>query len=213
MSDPNDPQRQPGEPEPPRFGQRLPPEGPPRYGAQDGPGGGPDASGPAGPGGAGPGEDGPAALERPRPLRLAVILMYVGAVMSLFDTIAASTTRDAQRQMAEQVATEQGAPGLAGQMADFVFTVSVAVPLIAVLLWVWMAVKNGQGRSWARVVATVFGGLAVVGFLFSIGQQTALPAQLAFGVLRLLLAVSILVLLWNRESTEYYEAVSARRRA
>ena len=83
--------------------------------------------------------------------------------------------------------------------------------VIAAGLWLWMAWKNGQGRSWARIVATVFGALnllfTAVGFL-SPGMTTV---SLVFGVVNVVLAAVILVLLWQKSSTAYYNAVSQKQ--
>ena len=74
-----------------------------------------------------------------------------------------------------------------------------------------MAWKNGQGRSWARVLATVFGALnllfTAVGFL-SPGMTTV---SLGFGAVNVVLAAVILVLMWQKSSTAYYNAVSQKQ--
>ena len=87
---------------------------------------------------------------------------------------------------------------------------TVVVGIIAVGLWVWMAWKNGQGRSWARIVATVFGALNVLFTLVGFTQPGTTTVTVIIGIVNMILAVVILVLLWKKESTEYYEAVSAQ---
>ncbi len=77
--------------------------------------------------------------------------------------------------------------------------------LIGVGLWVWMAVKNGQGRSWARVVATVLGALNIVFTLFGLAGGTATPVTLVSSLVSLVLAGVILYLLYRPESTRFYD--------
>jgi hypothetical protein len=69
-----------------------------------------------------------------------------------------------------------------------------------------MAYVNGQGKSWARIVATVLGGLNVVFTLLGLRNQTA--AGVAFSLVGLLLAAGIVFLLWRPESSRFYEARS-----
>ena len=71
-----------------------------------------------------------------------------------------------------------------------------------------MAVTNGQGKSWARVVATVLGGLNVLGTLLTLAPAARRPLTLVTSLLSLALAAVILWLLYRPESTRYYEAMS-----
>jgi hypothetical protein len=67
-----------------------------------------------------------------------------------------------------------------------------------------MAFANGQGRPWARTVATVRGSLNVVATLIrlAIVPQTGLSVVLT--LVGIALAVSILLLLHRPRSGEYY---------
>ncbi len=90
--------------------------------------------------------------------------------------------------------------------------VAVVSALIGAGLWIWMAVMNGKGRSWARVLSTVLGGLSILSLLANLAQSTNTAATTIQGLISVALAVTILVLLWKKESTAYYQAVSAQRR-
>ena len=68
-----------------------------------------------------------------------------------------------------------------------------------------MAVKNGQGRSWARVVATVLGGLNIVFTLLNLAGGTATTLTVVSGLVSLVLAGVILYLLYRPESTRFYD--------
>jgi len=88
--------------------------------------------------------------------------------------------------------------------------VAVVVGLIGTGLWIWMAVMNDKGRNWARITATVFGGLGLAfGLLGLLGgafgaQPTTL--NLVITVLNLFVALATIILLWDRRSSEWFEA-------
>ena len=90
--------------------------------------------------------------------------------------------------------------------------IAVVVGLISVGLWLWMASANGKGRSWARIVATVLGALSVLSLLSSVAQGQMTTLNLVVSLVSLALAVAILVLLWRKESSAYYDAVKAQQR-
>ena len=60
--------------------------------------------------------------------------------------------------------------------------------LIGVALWILMAVFNGRGASWARIVATVLGGISVLSAV-SLFVQTVPAFTLVVGILQVVLAI------------------------
>ena len=83
----------------------------------------------------------------------------------------------------------------------------VAGAAINVCLWSWMAWTNGQGQSWARVVATILGGIGIIRALsgfFVIGAFGGGVVGVVCSMILVALAVTILVLLWTKESTDFY---------
>ena len=87
---------------------------------------------------------------------------------------------------------------------------------VASALWLWMAWANRTGRSWARIVATVFFGvLTMSGLAFLImhrqtsGSYSTTPSQfaIAFYLLYWLVSLSTIIFLWRRSSSYYYAAV------
>jgi hypothetical protein len=86
--------------------------------------------------------------------------------------------------------------------------------LINAGLWAWMAVMNGKGRSWARIVATVLAALGIVFGLIGLlgaglGGATAVTApDVVRQIITLGLAIGITALLWNRKNATYYLANS-----
>lgn len=95
------------------------------------------------------------------------------------------------------------------------------VLLIASGLWIWMARAAKGGRSWARIMATVFFGLLTAGGLawLIIGLTGKTPSLTdVFIIVSLffvywLAGLSAVFLLWQRSSSDYYTAVSSRSKA
>jgi hypothetical protein len=153
----------------------------------------------------------PMDMEQPPSIRLAVRLMWVGAALGLLGALLTLTQTDAIRD-----AVEDSDSSLTASEVDTVVNVIVAsgmvIGLIGVGLWLWMASANGQGKSWARVVATVLGGLNIVGTLFGLTGPGATAASTGTALVGLALAIMILVLLYRPDSSRYYEFKSAERR-
>lgn len=82
--------------------------------------------------------------------------------------------------------------------------------LIGAALWLWMASANGEGKSWARIVATVLGVLNVLLFLYSISQGNQTLLSLIIGALNVIVGVAALVFLYKSDSSAYYQANSRR---
>lgn len=190
---------------------------PPQYpgadgGAETGPDGFPRHPGtPAPP----PPSSGPplATAEQPQPIRTAVRLMWAGAAVSLVSLVySVSTLGTLKDDIADGM---RDSDSTVSQTAiDAAYGVAIGFALVVgamgVLLWLWMAWKNGQGRTWARVVATVLGALNVISVLFTAlgGNQAGLSS--IFAVINLVLAVVILILLYRKESSAFYAAHSGR---
>ncbi|PJI93388.1 hypothetical protein [Luteimicrobium subarcticum] len=203
-----DPQ-QPQQPNPydPQAAPQAPQDGPPaapQYG-QPGPapyGGMPTApqyaATPAGP-----------PVAAPPSITLAVRLMFVGAALSLVGIILAWATKDALRdQLRDASSSSSLTPSELDTLLNVSLAVATVVGLIGVGLWIWMALANGAGKSWARIVSTVLGALSVVTTLVNLTRESG--ASMALSVVSIALAVVILVLLWRRESSEFYAARSAK---
>jgi hypothetical protein len=170
---------------------------------------------------------------------IAVWLMYVAAVVevgyavaegrwlgsymsSFFTAIQAADTSGSGNQVPTSVVKE------------LFFAGSIVIGIIGALAWLWIAWKNGAGRNWARVLATVFFALSCLGLpeLLTGGHLSAMPSTLtaadgatitvpplsipawliAGGVVNWLLGLAIIILLWQRAASRYYEAVSLSRR-
>lgn len=148
-------------------------------------------------------------VAQPASMRLAVRLMLAGAAVSLVSLVVSLVTlgslksqvRDQLEQRGQQVSqsTLDSAYGFA---IGFV----VVAGLISVGLWLWMAWKNGQGRGWARIVATVLAVFNLPSTLFAVASGNATPTASILSVINLILAIVIVVLLWRKESSAFYAA-------
>ncbi len=147
-------------------------------------------------------------MTKPSSVATAVKLMWLGAVLSLVSVLLLPTQRDAIRTEIENDDVLSTADIDAA--VSIALTVAVVVGLIGTGLWIWMAVMNDKGRNWARITATVFGGLGLAfGLLGLVGgafgaQPTML--NLVITVLNLVVALATIILLWDRRSSEWFEA-------
>jgi uncharacterized membrane protein YiaA len=164
-------------------------------------------SGPAGPAA-------PAAVPPPS-IQRAVLLMRVGAALSVLSILITLLTRDSLRSQVESTLRKSSSALTASQVdtaVSLAIGIAVVVGLVSVGLWLWMASANGKGRSWARIVATVLGALSVLSLLSSVAQGQLTTLNLIVSLVSLALAIAILVLLWRKESSAYYDAVKAQQR-
>lgn len=141
----------------------------------------------------------------PSSLVTAARLMYVGAALSAVFLVVGLTQADSLR---ERIAEDT--PELTADEIDSAVAVgtafAVVIGLISIGLWIWMAIMNRRGRSWARVVATVLGGLNIVFTLIGLTQNTGVGTIV--NVISIALAAAILWLLYRPESSAYYAAMS-----
>jgi hypothetical protein len=149
----------------------------------------------------------PPEVEQPSSIRTAVRLMLVGAGLSALGVLLTFTQTDAIRE-----AIEDSDSSLTQSEIDTFVNVSIGMAvvfgLVGVGLWLWMAHANSQGKSWARVVATILGGLNVVGTLFNLAGAGSTALTTLMGIINLVLAATILVLLYRPDSSRYYELKS-----
>jgi hypothetical protein len=151
----------------------------------------------------------PGAVEVPQPpsMLTAVRLMWVGAALSAIGIVIGIVTVDSVR---EQI--EDDNPSLTAEELDaavaFGVAFGVVIGLVAIGLWLWMAWANGQGKSWARIVASVLGGLNIAFSLLGLVINPVTALSLVLTLVGLVLAAVILVLLYRPESSQFYEARS-----
>lgn len=155
----------------------------------------------------------PADVAPPPSIALAVNLMRAGAAVAVVNVVVGLVTRNSIRDNLEDSLRESG--DLTQSNLDTAYNVTMSSLIIlgiaSIGLWLWMAYANGRGRRWARVVATALGGIGTLGFVLSLSQGGATALSLVLSALTAALAVAIIVLLWRRESTAYYDSRSRRR--
>jgi hypothetical protein len=137
----------------------------------------------------------------PAPAALAVKLMYVGAGLAVLGILASFLLQD---QMREQIENQ---PGLTETQIDAAMSIGlvigIVVGLLAVGLWVLNAVFNAKGKQWARILATVLGGLNIVFTLIGFVQPAPMLSRI-LSIVSMLLALAIVVLLWRPENKPFY---------
>jgi hypothetical protein len=92
--------------------------------------------------------------------------------------------------------------------------------LIGIGLWLWMAAANKAGKSYARILSTVFFGLGCIGLIFTLivtivalglvsgGWATLLVLALLINAGVVVVGLLAMLLLWRPESGAYYNAIS-----
>jgi hypothetical protein len=81
--------------------------------------------------------------------------------------------------------------------------------IVGASLWLWMARKNRAGRSWARVLSTVFFAFLTLGMLAVISQPVGVAGKI-LPAAEWVVGVVAVVLLWQRESGGFFTARSQR---
>lgn len=144
---------------------------------------------------------------RPSSIRLAVRLMWAGAVLSVVSLIVMFATLDSLKSDIRDSLRKSDANYTQSSL-DAAYAVAIGgavfAALVGVGLWLWMAWKNGEGRSWARVVATVLAGINLLSTIYTLTAGRSTGASMAIAVVNLVLAAVILVLLWRKESSDFY---------
>lgn len=155
-------------------------------------------------------EQGDAAVPRPPSIERAVMLMRLGAVLSVVSLLVGLATLGSLKDNIKQRLVDNGSYSQSD--LDNAYNIAIVSLVIATVLsvglWLWMASANGNGRKWARVVATALGALGVIGLLISLAQGQAPTLSIIVSAITVLLAIVIVVLLWRKESTAFYQARS-----
>lgn len=142
-------------------------------------------------------------VDQPRSIRIAVGLMWVGAVTTLLGIASVFLQYDELRRE-----VRRSDPTLSVSEVDTAVSGALTfiglIGVVTIGLWMWMAFANGQGRTWARTVATVLGSLNVVATLFRLALVPQTGLSVVLTLLGIALAVSILLLLHRPRSSGWY---------
>lgn len=142
----------------------------------------------------------------PSPVRNAVALMYVGAGLSLVSIIVSLFTTASLRSIVLR-ANPRLTPAQAHAAEIFGVATAIIIGLIGVGLWIWMAWANRAGKNWARILSTIFFGLDTLSVIVALLRPHAL-VSLLIGILIWLVGLGAIILLWQRESSDFFQAAS-----
>ena len=141
----------------------------------------------------------------PQSVRRAAQVMYVGVATSLLGIIIELTTLSSTRN-----AIIKHSPNLTTAQVNTAEHVEIGVfiagGLIGAALWLWMAQSCLAGKSWARIVSTVFFGIDTLSVLFGATAAPGAAAARLFGVLVWVVGLIAIILLWRRSSSDYFNA-------
>jgi len=150
-------------------------------------------------------------LTPPASIHRAVRLMWAGAAVSALSVLVGFATYGSyEDRVTEQMraANPDVTDALIDSSVAVGITFTIAAGLLGAVVWLWMAWKNGQGRAWARTIATMLAGLNVLFTLLGIASGQSEPWVVILSVVNVTLAALILMLLWHKESTAFYDAAS-----
>ena len=159
----------------------------------------------------------PSAGQTPEPVRagppasvvMAVRLMYTGAVVSALSLIVGLATVGSVRPSLHKADPKLTANQLHNLQIAFVIG-SAVFQVILIALWVWMALMNKAGKSWARIVATVLFGLNSLILLVDVTRAGGSAAALV-SILTWLIGLGAVIFLWRKDASEYFTARNAAK--
>jgi hypothetical protein len=146
----------------------------------------------------------------PKSVLNAVKFMYAGAALSVVSFIVGLASIGSLKTAIEKASNK---PLTANQLhtAEVAgVAIIIVTGLIGVGLWLWMARMNQAGKSWARIVATVLFALNTLSVLTSVARPSASITKI-FGVLVWIIGLGAILLLWQRDSSDYITAQSRPR--
>jgi hypothetical protein len=170
---------------------------------------------------------------RPRTVDIAFWLYLLTAALGLVGAILNIASFASRRQLAIDVMQRQldkqgqsgvVPPGTFGAILDVLFAVGLVLGVIFLAAYVLFALFVRRGANWARIVLTVFAGLALVGTLLSLLSLVPLPGgaevqgardplSLTISILQFLCLAAATVLVWLRPSSEWFRQVKANKAA
>jgi hypothetical protein len=139
----------------------------------------------------------------PASVRNAVKVMYAGAVASLVYAMVFIVTLPATRSAMERRYPEVTTSQVNG-MQQALITSAVVNGLIGAGLWILIAQASKSGKSWARILGTVFFGIDTVGVLGGLTVPLAAPVKV-FAVVVWLLGLAAVVFLWRGTSSAFFK--------
>ena len=149
----------------------------------------------------------------PRPVRNAVRLMFLGAVLTLADVVTILVTLGGVRSAAaHDLTAAQWPAAMLTQVGPWLASAPIAAGM-----WLWLAWANGRGYHWARPAFAAFFCVLTTVLFFGLGQGAGedalpftLPDVIATAVLWLVgLAAGVLIL--SETAGPHYQQEPAQR--
>jgi hypothetical protein len=148
--------------------------------------------------------------EPPPSIQNAARFIYAGAAIQALSVILEIA---AVRSRIQSVLATTSATPLTPSQLNTVEAVSVGFLVLGGVagasLWLWMARKNKAGRRWARILSTVFFAILTLAQVAVFAQPIAVENKI-IPVAEWVVGLLAIVLLWQRESSDYYAARSRR---
>jgi hypothetical protein len=141
----------------------------------------------------------------PQSVLRAVRVMYVGLAASLLGIVVDLTTLSATRS--EILKRNPGYTAVQLNNAEHLeIGLFIAGGLIGAALWLWMAQSCRAGKSWARVVSTVFFGIDTLSVLVGATAVQGGGLSRIYGFVVWAIGLIAIILLWQRASSAYFRA-------
>jgi hypothetical protein len=181
----------------------------------------------------------PNALAVPATIKRAVWLMAAGSALSVVNAVLSGLwLRSFLGTFLNSIESAEGGtvqdPVTTQAVSSIVIVSMVIGALLGVALWLWMLWKNQAGRSWARVLSTVFFGISCLNLpsLLTGGKLSTMPSTetspngtvvhlpsitvpadlVVSGIVYWLVGLAVIILLWQRDSTRFFQARTAMKR-
>jgi hypothetical protein len=143
----------------------------------------------------------------PQAIRLAIWVMYAGAVACAARVVIAFVTEGATKTAIAHKYPTLSARSVTS-VTHFAVIAEAVLALIAGILFVWIARECMQRKNWARIVATVLCGL---GLLFAVidlfaGARSSGDLIVSYAVAGIGLISTCI--LWQRSSNRYFQPVA-----
>ena len=142
----------------------------------------------------------------PASVLTAVKIMYAGAVVSAISLILTLVTIGSLRTAIHN-RDHSLTPSQLHSAEVVAVAAAVIFGLVGIGLWLWMAYANKAGRNWARITSTVFFGIDTISLLAGLRQAEPVLTRVV-SIVIWLIGLAAIVLLWRKESSEYFAATS-----
>ena len=143
----------------------------------------------------------------PASVLTAVKVMYAGAAASILgivvDILTVGATKTAIARRSPHLSASQINSSQHVLVAGF-----IAGGVIAAVVWIVLARACLHGRNWGRITGTVLFALSCVDTLVGLTAPLAVAVRL-WGALVWLIALTAIVLLWQRSSGAFFKATPA----